>query len=179
MVIPKCLAYVLIITCHSNSQARRHSFSCLLTASYMLTQLISKCTSPLGLLFLLQTILPITIFWFSGETFMETQTRILKEKELKIRNALEKLKRKRSLLRTQRKKREFPIISVMGYTNCGKQMLIGNCNTKVLTLSHFQLEILTTISFHCQQAQYFNQFLNCVMNICQLGCSQESKLVRV
>ncbi|XP_057260494.1 putative GTP-binding protein 6 isoform X3 [Pezoporus wallicus] len=60
----------------------------------------------------------------SGETFMEIQYRILKEKELKIRNALEKLRRKRSLLRTQRKKREFPIISVMGYTNCGKTTLI-------------------------------------------------------
>ncbi|XP_072705677.1 putative GTP-binding protein 6 isoform X2 [Ciconia boyciana] len=60
----------------------------------------------------------------SGETFMETQNRMLKEKELKIRNALEKLRRKRSLLRTQRKKREFPIISVMGYTNCGKTTLI-------------------------------------------------------
>ncbi|XP_075593174.1 putative GTP-binding protein 6 [Balearica regulorum gibbericeps] len=60
----------------------------------------------------------------SGETFMETQTRMLKEKELKIRNALEKLRRKRSLLRTQRRKREFPIISVMGYTNCGKTTLI-------------------------------------------------------
>ncbi|XP_069731984.1 putative GTP-binding protein 6 [Phaenicophaeus curvirostris] len=60
----------------------------------------------------------------SGETFMETQNRVLKEKELKIRNALEKLRRKRSLLRTQRRKREFPIISVMGYTNCGKTTLI-------------------------------------------------------
>ncbi|XP_067997240.1 putative GTP-binding protein 6 [Melanerpes formicivorus] len=60
----------------------------------------------------------------SGETFMETQTRILKEKELKLRKALEKLRRKRCLLRTQRKKREFPIISVMGYTNCGKTTLI-------------------------------------------------------
>ncbi|XP_065498129.1 putative GTP-binding protein 6 [Caloenas nicobarica] len=60
----------------------------------------------------------------SGETFMETQNRILKEKELKIRNALDKLRRKRSLLRTQRRKREFPVISVMGYTNCGKTTLI-------------------------------------------------------
>ncbi|XP_062457528.1 putative GTP-binding protein 6 isoform X3 [Rhea pennata] len=60
----------------------------------------------------------------SGETFMETQNRLLKEKELKIRNALEKLRRKRSILRNQRKRREFPIISVMGYTNCGKTTLI-------------------------------------------------------
>nr|XP_032645340.1 putative GTP-binding protein 6 isoform X3 [Chelonoidis abingdonii] len=54
----------------------------------------------------------------SGETFMETQYRLLKEKEYKIRNALEKLRRKRSVLRAQRERREFPVISVMGYTNC-------------------------------------------------------------
>ncbi|XP_048180451.1 putative GTP-binding protein 6 [Corvus hawaiiensis] len=60
----------------------------------------------------------------SGETFLETQNRVLKEKELKIRNALEKLRRKRALLRTQRRKCEFPMVSVMGYTNCGKTTLI-------------------------------------------------------
>ncbi|XP_067889331.1 putative GTP-binding protein 6 isoform X3 [Heterodontus francisci] len=60
----------------------------------------------------------------SGETFMEVQQRLLKERELKIRGVLEKLRRKRQLLRTQRKRREFPIISVMGYTNCGKTTLI-------------------------------------------------------
>ncbi|NXB55799.1 Y3725 protein, partial [Struthidea cinerea] len=60
----------------------------------------------------------------SGETFLETQNRVLKERELKIRNALEKLRRKRALLRTQRRKFEFPMVSVMGYTNCGKTTLI-------------------------------------------------------
>ncbi|XP_078078593.1 putative GTP-binding protein 6 [Mustelus asterias] len=60
----------------------------------------------------------------SGETFMEVQQRLLKERELKIRGVLEKLKKKRRLLRTQRKRREFPVISVMGYTNCGKTTLI-------------------------------------------------------
>ncbi|XP_072900259.1 putative GTP-binding protein 6 [Hemitrygon akajei] len=60
----------------------------------------------------------------SGETFMEVQQRLLKERELKIRAALEKLRRKRQLLRAQRKRREFPVISVMGYTNCGKTTLI-------------------------------------------------------
>ncbi|XP_034287297.1 putative GTP-binding protein 6 isoform X1 [Pantherophis guttatus] len=60
----------------------------------------------------------------SGETFMEIQLRLLKEKEVKIRKALRKLKKNRSLLRKQRKKSEFPIISVMGYTNCGKTTLI-------------------------------------------------------
>ncbi|XP_056411822.1 putative GTP-binding protein 6 [Hyla sarda] len=60
----------------------------------------------------------------SGETFMEIQQRLLKERELKIKKALEKLRKKRKLLRNQRTRREFPVISVMGYTNSGKTTLI-------------------------------------------------------
>ncbi|KAJ4943203.1 hypothetical protein JOQ06_005708 [Pogonophryne albipinna] len=54
----------------------------------------------------------------SGETLMEVQQRLLKEREMKIRLALEKLRRKRKLLRSQRKHKEFPVVSVLGYTNC-------------------------------------------------------------
>uniref|UniRef100_A0A8D0AIC8 GTP binding protein 6 (putative) n=1 Tax=Sander lucioperca TaxID=283035 RepID=A0A8D0AIC8_SANLU len=57
-------------------------------------------------------------------TLIEVQQRLLKEREMKIRSALEKLRRKRHLLRSQRKHKEFPIISVLGYTNCGKNTLI-------------------------------------------------------
>ncbi|XP_037680586.1 putative GTP-binding protein 6 [Choloepus didactylus] len=60
----------------------------------------------------------------SGESFMQVQQRLLKEKEMKIKKALEKLKKKRHLLRRQRRKREFPVISLVGYTNCGKTTLI-------------------------------------------------------
>ncbi|KAJ8253166.1 hypothetical protein GJAV_G00209840 [Gymnothorax javanicus] len=60
----------------------------------------------------------------SGETMMEVQQRILRDRELKIRSALEKLSRKRQLLRSHRKQRQFPTISIMGYTNCGKTTLI-------------------------------------------------------
>lgn len=60
----------------------------------------------------------------SGETLYEVQQRLLKERELKIRSALDKLRRKRHLLRSQRKHREFPVVSVLGYTNCGKTTLI-------------------------------------------------------
>lgn len=38
--------------------------------------------------------------------------------------ALEKLRKKRHLLRSQRRHREFPVVSVLGYTNCGKTTLI-------------------------------------------------------
>ncbi|XP_062854226.1 putative GTP-binding protein 6 [Trichomycterus rosablanca] len=60
----------------------------------------------------------------SGETLYEVQQRLLKEHELKIRSALERLRKKRHLLRSQRKHRDFPIVAVMGYTNCGKTTLI-------------------------------------------------------
>ncbi|XP_077338932.1 putative GTP-binding protein 6 isoform X1 [Lithobates pipiens] len=60
----------------------------------------------------------------SGETLVEIQQRLLREREIKLRRALHELRKKRNLLRTQRKRREFPIISVMGYTNSGKTTLI-------------------------------------------------------
>lgn len=60
----------------------------------------------------------------SGETLYEVQQRLLKEREMKIRSALERLRKKRHLLRSQRKHREFPVVSVLGYTNCGKTTLI-------------------------------------------------------
>nr|XP_048280681.1 putative GTP-binding protein 6 isoform X2 [Myodes glareolus] len=60
----------------------------------------------------------------SGESSTELCQRTLKEKEAKIRRALERLRDKRSVLRKQRLRREFPIVSVIGYTNCGKTTLI-------------------------------------------------------
>ena len=41
---------------------------------------------------------------------------------MKIRSALEKLRKKRHLLRSQRKHKEFPTVSVLGYTNCGERL---------------------------------------------------------
>lgn len=58
----------------------------------------------------------------SGETLYEIQQRLLKEREIKIRLALEKLRKKRHLLRSQRRHREFPVVSVLGYTNCGERL---------------------------------------------------------
>ncbi|KAB0394774.1 hypothetical protein E2I00_016610, partial [Balaenoptera physalus] len=60
----------------------------------------------------------------SGESFLQVHQRLLKDKEAKIRKALDKLRRKRLLLGQQRRRREFPVVSVVGYTNCGKTTLI-------------------------------------------------------
>uniref|UniRef100_A0A8C9HJW5 GTP-binding protein 6 n=1 Tax=Piliocolobus tephrosceles TaxID=591936 RepID=A0A8C9HJW5_9PRIM len=56
----------------------------------------------------------------SGESFMQVQQRLLREKEAKIQKALDRLRKKRHLLRQQRTRREFPVVSVVGYTNCGE-----------------------------------------------------------
>ncbi|XP_008851269.1 putative GTP-binding protein 6 isoform X1 [Nannospalax galili] len=60
----------------------------------------------------------------SGESFVQLQQRVLKEREAKIKRALERLCRKRGLLRRERARRELPVVSVVGYTNCGKTTLI-------------------------------------------------------
>eukprot|EP00071_Canis_lupus_P015885 XP_005641106.1 putative GTP-binding protein 6 isoform X2 [Canis lupus familiaris] len=60
----------------------------------------------------------------SGESFVQVQQRLLKDQEMKIRKALERLRNKRRLLGRQRRRQEFPVISVVGYTNCGKTTLI-------------------------------------------------------
>ena len=52
---------------------------------------------------------------------MQVQRRLLKDKEVRIRRALERLRGKRLLLGRQRRRREFPVISVVGYTNCGER----------------------------------------------------------
>jgi hypothetical protein len=71
--------------------------------------------------FLPQFLLPDSSSWaFLGESFSQIQQRLLRDKEVKIRRALERLRGKRHLLRRQRTKREFPVVSVVGYTNCGE-----------------------------------------------------------
>ncbi|XP_014438009.1 putative GTP-binding protein 6 [Tupaia chinensis] len=60
----------------------------------------------------------------SGEGRTGVLRRRLKEKELKIQRALERLRAKRRVLRRERARRELPTIAVVGYTNCGKTTLI-------------------------------------------------------
>lgn len=55
----------------------------------------------------------------SGETYFEVQRRLLSDREFKIRAELERIAKKRDLLKLQRSKREFPVIAIVGYTNCG------------------------------------------------------------
>lgn len=60
----------------------------------------------------------------SGESYFETQIRLLDRRESKVKTELEKLSKKRALLKLQRTKREFPVVAILGYTNSGKTTLI-------------------------------------------------------
>ncbi|XP_046631453.1 putative GTP-binding protein 6 [Daphnia pulicaria] len=60
----------------------------------------------------------------SGESFCDSQLHLLDRREIKIKKELEKLAKKRTLLKCERKKREFPVVAIVGYTNCGKTTLI-------------------------------------------------------
>ena len=54
-----------------------------------------------------------------GETLLEKRQRLLRDREGALKKALEKLKRKRSLLRQGRQKKHLPHVAVVGYTNAG------------------------------------------------------------
>nr|XP_038945573.1 putative GTP-binding protein 6 isoform X2 [Rattus norvegicus] len=62
----------------------------------------------------------------SGESFSELRARALRDRELRLRRVLERLRDKRRLMRKERVRREFPVVSVVGYTNCAAGPAIRN-----------------------------------------------------
>ncbi len=64
-----------------------------------------------------------------GETQIELDRRIIDDKIVKIKKALEKIKQTRGLQRRARQKVPYPIVALVGYTNTGKSTLF-NCLTK-------------------------------------------------
>ncbi|MBN3299635.1 GTPB6 protein, partial [Amia calva] len=87
----------------------------------------------------------------SGETLMEVQQRLLKDRELKLQAALDKLRKKRHLLRAQRQQRDLPVVSVMGYTNCGKTTLIKALTGDVGLQPRDQLFATLDVTVHAGQ----------------------------
>ncbi|MEO0543835.1 MAG: GTPase HflX [Pseudomonadota bacterium] len=60
-----------------------------------------------------------------GETQIEADRRILRDKIKSLENELEQVRRTRSLHRAKRKKVPLPIIAFVGYTNAGKSTLFN------------------------------------------------------
>lgn len=60
-----------------------------------------------------------------GETQIELDRRIIDDKIVKIKKALEKIKQTRGLQRNARKKIPYPTVALVGYTNTGKSTLFN------------------------------------------------------
>jgi GTP-binding protein HflX len=60
-----------------------------------------------------------------GETQIELDRRIIDDKIVKIKKALEKIKQTRGLQRIARQRVPYPIIALVGYTNTGKSTLFN------------------------------------------------------
>ena len=58
-----------------------------------------------------------------GETQIEADRRLIRDRMAKLRRELEQIKRTRSLHRSRRKKAPWPVIGLVGYTNAGKSTL--------------------------------------------------------
>ncbi|XP_014088681.2 putative GTP-binding protein 6 [Bactrocera oleae] len=59
-----------------------------------------------------------------GYLFTDVQRGILKTRERKLKQELERIRDHRRLLRNKRKQKNYPVIAVVGYTNAGKTSLI-------------------------------------------------------
>ncbi|MFQ6020080.1 MAG: GTPase HflX, partial [Dehalococcoidia bacterium] len=59
-----------------------------------------------------------------GETQLETDRRLIRNKIRHLKAELERVRRQRSLYRRQRAKQGLPVVSLVGYTNAGKSTLM-------------------------------------------------------
>jgi GTP-binding protein HflX len=60
-----------------------------------------------------------------GETQIEADRRLIRERMAKIKRELEQVKRTRSLHRDRRRRAPWPVIALVGYTNAGKSTLFN------------------------------------------------------
>ncbi len=60
-----------------------------------------------------------------GEKQLETDRRLLGDRVRQITRRLEKVRRQRHLRRRSRRKADFPVVSLVGYTNAGKSTLFN------------------------------------------------------
>lgn len=60
-----------------------------------------------------------------GETQIEADRRLIRDRMAKIRRELEQVKRTRSLHRGRRQRAPWPVVALVGYTNAGKSTLFN------------------------------------------------------
>lgn len=60
-----------------------------------------------------------------GETQLETDRRLIRNKIQKLKRELEQVRQQRSLYRQRRQRQGVPVVSLVGYTNAGKSTLLN------------------------------------------------------
>ena len=60
-----------------------------------------------------------------GETQLETDRRLVRNRIQKLKKSLEDVRRHRALYRARRRERRMPVASLVGYTNAGKSTLLN------------------------------------------------------
>ncbi|MFC3713660.1 GTPase HflX [Sphingoaurantiacus capsulatus] len=60
-----------------------------------------------------------------GETQIEADRRLIRDRIAKLKRELDDVKRTRSLHRTRRQKAPYPVVALVGYTNAGKSTLFN------------------------------------------------------
>ncbi|MFH1560051.1 MAG: GTPase HflX [Chloroflexota bacterium] len=60
-----------------------------------------------------------------GETQLETDRRLIRNKIQKLKRELEQVRQQRSLYRQRRQRQGVPVLSLVGYTNAGKSTLLN------------------------------------------------------
>ncbi|KFM59909.1 putative GTP-binding protein 6, partial [Stegodyphus mimosarum] len=83
-----------------------------------------------------------------GETYMEMRRRLLHEREIKLKKALEKVKNQRDLLRRSDRRNSLPVVAVVGYTNCGKTTLIKSLTNDERLLPEDKLFATLDVTLH-------------------------------
>ncbi len=69
-----------------------------------------------------------------GETQLETDRRLLRNRILQIQSRLEKVEKQREQGRQSRKKADVPTVSLVGYTNAGKSTLFNQITEAITTV---------------------------------------------
>ena len=61
-----------------------------------------------------------------GETQLETDRRLIRQKITRLEGELKEVRRIRSTQRQRREKNEIPVVAIVGYTNAGKSTLLNH-----------------------------------------------------
>lgn len=78
----------------------------------------------------------------------ETRKVMLKKRETKLKLEIEKLRNQRKRTRENRKGKDYPIVAVVGYTNCGKTSLIKALTDDIKLEPKDQLFATLDVTFH-------------------------------